>query len=293
MPARVQSGGAALLWPSLRSLAADLATQQGYTINLAVSLAQAMRSQTADLGVTDTSDWTRLGVMVHRRPLATSGMLVRREFPLQVWVNKDDDWRRQRFTIGHEIAHYLLPSRSHLPVQLLEQLCDAFAAELLLPLSRVRSRLTATGGLASAYDVLELANEARINISPVLNQVARASWDPGFGIILMTAETGIPRVRAGAGPQIGSPPRGQRLSSLGRWRILRRHEGRVAHSAGIADLHYRFIRPLQLDMGGSVSGRLRGIARWNSVELMGKRTIIVVNFLYPPDIKLSKRTGSS
>jgi len=151
-------------WSSLRSLAVSWGEARGYTVNLAVRLAQATRGQLAQCGLAEIRDWRDLGVSVERRALSSSGMLIRRDFPISVWVNAKDDWRRQRFTEGHEIAHFLLPSRYHLSPVLLEHMCDAYAAELLLSVSRVR-------GLASANDVLELANEACINISPVLNQV--------------------------------------------------------------------------------------------------------------------------
>ncbi|WUJ69945.1 ImmA/IrrE family metallo-endopeptidase [Kribbella soli] len=258
---------------------------------MAIQLARMTRAQLARRrGEINIRDWREIGVSVERRAISSSGMLVRREMPLNVWVNAKDDWRRQRFTVGHEIAHYLLPSRSELAPQLLERLCDTFAAELLLPSAQVRGRLSPTGGLSTARDILELANDARINLSPVLSQLGRIAWDPRFGALLVTMEMGDLRVRAGAGPEIGSPPRNQRLSSLGRWRVLQIVDGALPHRSGIVDLDYRFIKPVKARENPR-SGRLRGIARWDSIELGSRRAIVSLNFLNPPEMVFSNPTG--
>ncbi|NJC12946.1 hypothetical protein F4558_002772 [Micromonospora profundi] len=272
------------MWASLRLLAGGWGSADGYSVELAVRLAQMTRAELARHGIDDVRGWRDLGVSVERRVLFSSGMLIGRTFPMKVWVNAKDDWRRQRFTVGHEIAHYLLPPRYGLLPDLLEQMCDAYASEMLLPASRVRSRLGASGNLTSARDVVEMANEARINFSPVLYQAARTAWDPNFSIILGSAKTGCLRVLTGAGPRIGSPPRGQRISSLGRWRVLRTETAALARRSGVAELDYRFIRPSEPDEQESQSGRVQGLARWDSVELPGRQTVITVNFLGLPNV---------
>lgn len=288
-----QRTGLPNMWSSLRSAANSLGDAEGYTPGLAMRLAQATRAQLAQRGVAEIRDWRELGVSLERRTLSSSGMLIGREFPIRVWVNAQDNWRRQRFTVGHEIAHLLLPSRYRLSPALLEHMCDMYAAELLLPVSLIRRRLSASGSLTSANDVLELANDARINVSPVLYQIARAAWDPNLSIILATSETGCLRVRAGAGPRIGSPPKGQRLSSLGNWRVLYKEETALIRRTGVAKLDYRFIRPSEPGTEESRSGHVHGAARWDSIELFGRRAIVIVNFLEPPKVTLSKRSASN
>jgi len=53
---------------------------------------------------------TRLGIRVIREPLEAgmSGVLVVRDSQAAIGVNRNHHPRRQRFTIAHEIAHYLL-----------------------------------------------------------------------------------------------------------------------------------------------------------------------------------------
>jgi hypothetical protein len=275
-------------WRQLRSLAEEWARHGGYTIDLAVRLAQETRTRLAECGAGAEIDWRPLGIRVERRVLSSSGMLVTRELPLRIWVNQNDDWRRQRFTVGHEVAHYLFPSSSVFVPGILERLCDAYSAELLLPETWVRSRLSATGDLASAVDVLDLARDARINIAPVLNQVARVAWNPWFCMILLSGGSSPLRVCASAGPEIGGPPVGQRLSSLGKWLVLATEEGPLIRRHGIADLAYRFIRSVTPGRQCPRSGHVSGMARWNSVELAGRRTIMLLYFLQPPVVRFSR-----
>jgi len=85
-----------------------------------------------------------------------------------ICVNESDHRTRQRFTICHEIAHFILelpsehtssPGWSYAKRPLNEVWCDVFAAELLLPVELFRSRvarcersLEAVSSLATEFD---------------------------------------------------------------------------------------------------------------------------------------------
>ena len=95
-----------------------------------------------------------------REDLEVSGMLVPAE--RQIWLNAAEPPARRRFTLAHELGHWMcqhLEGRS-VPVfcratevgvgegRLLEREANVFAAELLMPEDEVRA--AATGGEAAA-----------------------------------------------------------------------------------------------------------------------------------------------
>lgn len=123
-----------------------------------------------------------LGLHVVRAPLASdiAGMLVRdaeARAGYRVVVNSSDPPRRQRFTLAHELAHYMLHRdlvdevvdnalyRSPNLGDDMERQADRFAAQLLLPAEEVRraySTLRALGPLADRFDVSDAALRIRL-----------------------------------------------------------------------------------------------------------------------------------
>jgi len=122
-----------------------------------------------------------LGVQVgESEDLAVSGMLLPRE--RQIWLNASEGAPRRRFTLAHELGHWVC---QHLegktaPVycraadvqaepiaadRALEREANLFAAELLMPESQVRnewSRSTTVGELAVTFGVSAAAMHWRL-----------------------------------------------------------------------------------------------------------------------------------
>jgi predicted transcriptional regulator len=128
-----------------------------------------------------------LGLPIHRRSDLTSdvaGMIIKdRRHPspsgFAIHVNANDNLRRQRFTIAHEIAHYILHRdligdgitddalyRSSLG-DIYERQANRMAADILMPASLLRTyyreKTPAIAPLAHAFDVSMEAMAIRLN----------------------------------------------------------------------------------------------------------------------------------
>jgi hypothetical protein len=236
-----------------------------------------------DVGV---RDWRDYGVVVRRAPMESSGMLVREAFPISVWVNERDNSYRQNFSIAHEVGHYVFPDAAQKDQQI-EEICESFAAELLLPMRIVRTRMLDTGVLP-AREIVSLAQAAQLNFMPVMLQAAQACWSEGFLAFLADRDG---RVIGGAGTGIGPPFKGQRLQSLGRWFRRPLVEIQPSHSSGTAVLDFRFRAPAVAAEGDRSwrSGSIRGRAIWDSVSLRSGARIVSLNILEPREVHYSKR----
>lgn len=128
----------------------------------------------------------KLNLKVHRSPLDASvaGLIVQsgEDQPVEVFINQSDRSTRQRFTLAHEIGHFV--KRTKTPGQSLlgfidyrdelagrgtdpeEIWANAFAAELLMPSFAVRN-YWASGmsvqKMAKEFDVSRSAMETRIS----------------------------------------------------------------------------------------------------------------------------------
>lgn len=130
-----------------------------------------LRGMAAELGLDVHFDPLPSGIAgkLERDPGTSSGF--------RVVVNVSDPPRRQRFTLAHELAHYLLHRdliregvvddalyRSNLGDDM-ERQADRFAAQLLLPAEEVRrafSRDKALARLAQTFDVSDAALRIRL-----------------------------------------------------------------------------------------------------------------------------------
>src|SRR6476469_995567 len=92
-----------------------------------------------------------LGARVEVRPGGPEGRVVVRDGRFVVQMREGASWRRQRFTLAHEVAHLLLfsadaeagrlravPSSSEHDFRAVERLCSVGAAELLMPRNDLR-----------------------------------------------------------------------------------------------------------------------------------------------------------
>ena len=117
----------------------------------------------SNLGVRVVASTLPAGISGELRP-TTDGSYV-------ISINRHDSSRRQRFTVAHELAHLLL-HRDHIGTGIKDDalyrsgLSDAreaeanrLAAEILMPMSLVKQKLQAHGGVATEDVVAKLAVE--------------------------------------------------------------------------------------------------------------------------------------
>jgi hypothetical protein len=122
----------------------------------------------------------RLGIRVVRRRSAGAGTLRGVDGRMEIWLSGDSsNWRRERFTIAHEIAHVLVFSAWSVATKAtdlelidahdereLESLCNLGAAELLMPTNALAEQVEALGvaprGLQRLYDACLVSYETML-----------------------------------------------------------------------------------------------------------------------------------
>lgn len=168
--------------------------------------------------------WTALDVDVDVAPLpdgiaGTSGIIAERRV---VRINARDDRRRQRFTVAHELAHFLLPdapSRWATGSAAAEKLCDEFAARLLTS----ATELAHHAGDLHAFQpttLITVAANLRLSLSATVTALNRLTWPENRTLLLIRSYTHrasspiAPRISARAGGTTYFPLH-RRLSSVG------------------------------------------------------------------------------
>lgn len=138
---------------------------------------------------------TRFDASIERRHTPVDALLHRRDegWVIQAPPANERVWRRQRFTVAHELAHLILLrdlgdhpeelSRLGAPDALprVERLCDTAAAELLLPPDAMAGAMAAHGlhehGLVALYDLFRVSWTALlIRIGELLDGCAVTLW---------------------------------------------------------------------------------------------------------------------
>lgn len=155
--------------------------------------------RSAPVDVLGIADHLGLSVRYERLGPKVSGKLLRdssRGGPsgYSIVVNKDHSRRRQRFTIAHEIAHFVLHRdlidkgmvvdnelyRSNLPSEL-ETQANRFAANVLMPYSLIKELMNqgkyGTAELADALDVSAEAMSIRLNRAESIQPVSAMAYD--------------------------------------------------------------------------------------------------------------------
>jgi Zn-dependent peptidase ImmA (M78 family) len=109
-----------------------------------------------------------------------SGLLLPQRF--EIWVSRHEPWQRRRFSVAHEIGHFLLHTESGAdavfcrvgdlrpdpdsPDRLRERQANRFAAELLMPPDLVEREVARRGpdpiALAGLFDVSDVAMGFRL-----------------------------------------------------------------------------------------------------------------------------------
>lgn len=136
--------------------------------------------------------WARLAVEVRLAdtlPRGASGQYIPDPRRVVVEVRASEIEARQRFTVAHEVAHFLLAdSRGAVRLQE-ESLCDRFASAVLVPNERLATYVD-TFGLATVEDFVRLSRHFQ------------ASWGAvivGLRPLLRSGSTGVLLARALSG----------------------------------------------------------------------------------------------
>jgi IrrE N-terminal-like domain len=136
-----------------------------------------------------------LGVHIVRRATPGAATLRTKQGVLEVWVGADTTkWRRERFTLAHELAHVLLLSGSSsrlgpdlsgemdsLEHEEHERLCNLGAAEILMPKKFLLDRIATVGlsstGLQALYDCFLVSFETLLyRLAEILPSSAVILW---------------------------------------------------------------------------------------------------------------------
>ncbi len=215
-----------------------------------------------------------LGVMVREAPgFAAPGACQSSENGHRIWLRKDDDIRRRRFTLCHELGHLLLKYAGQedlLPVSAVERLCDEFASLLLIDRSGLAERL-ANGFQWAPSNVLALCREWKSNLTPMILAL-NGVIPEGGPVVLIASNRMNPRTGADAGYRIDAAaggllflPRNQRLTSLGFVELASWSEGALpGKQAEGLDLAVRIAVLRRKEDGGSM---LSGRACWKAAKL--------------------------
>lgn len=123
-----------------------------------LSIEEVIEEEKSSLPVDVVRVARRLRIVVEERdlPMTVSGLLIKREEGFAIQVNIHHSENRRRFTIAHEIAHFVLHSelfdgkieddalyRSETFSGALETQANNYAAELLMPRKMIKRRYSA------------------------------------------------------------------------------------------------------------------------------------------------------
>lgn len=142
--------------------------------------ADIVREYLADYPVKVGELAQKLGIEVFRSPLPPkiSGMIGPRAdgSGYEIRVNKYEVPERQRFTLAHEIAHFLL-HKSDIRAGVVDSVmyrsaltsrkeaeANRLAADIVMPMSAVRKELSSLGGIASEEVAKELALRFKVSL---------------------------------------------------------------------------------------------------------------------------------
>lgn len=175
--------------------------------------------------------WSPLGIRVVVAPLAHSGLAGTPRGIPTVLLASDDPPTRRRFTAAHEVAHLILGpgggARSTTAPRadaIEEALCDAFAARLLAPPSRVAAVLDQAGRISDPRAVFVVARELGTTLTAAVVAMSAVAGHPALADIAVFLARRRPqgidgpvawRITAAAACAPLALHPGQRLTSVG------------------------------------------------------------------------------
>jgi hypothetical protein len=283
-------------WRDIRALAGSRLAAGSGDLADAFALARLLRRCLGDIG---RGDWRDFGVHIERRALPTGGVLRGADWPIEVIVSEADDPRRQRFTVAHELGHYLIRgSEDRIEASAVEHFCDAFASELLIPQSRLQALQAQDGGLPLPEELVGLANRLRVNLQPMMMKISQlhTRW-PSFALVARPSPTGQLIVDSSGGTGgMGAIPDDRTLARIGTWGHRFEQAGDV-RLQGVDDVETRFVLPPPIPsrmarhdvQGVPRSGAIAGRAHWNAYRLNNGRVVMTGAFGHVDRLELSGR----
>lgn len=203
-------------------------------------LAGAIRPRLAD-SRNLADEWAGLGIEVRPVKMRARGLCSGYEGSRVVFVNANDPYEIQRFTVAHEVAHLLLTNerlrRMPFSPREEESFCERFASQLLIDRDVLSGTLRKADGPPHPEELLRLCGRLRVNVRPL--QIAAGEILAGTPYCVLLArlrghwrrpqEIAF-RVESIAGSRHTYLPRHQRLSSVGLARLAQAAE-RADHGA--------------------------------------------------------------
>ena len=105
-----------------------------------------------------------------------------------VYVSQDEPIERNRYTVGHEVAHLLIAASNKakdlgIAGSVEESLCDVFASRLLIGRRHLRRHVEGRARLGPS-DFLELCRRFGVSLSAMANALADV-WQPRLGLLFV------------------------------------------------------------------------------------------------------------
>jgi len=170
-------------------------------------------------------EWAALGLEIREISIPMSGAAVTSGKRPVIFVKKDDDKWRKRFTVAHELGHLLIDSLIvpvKRPKNIEEKICNKFASQVLVPKHELLAYLRIHGNPDSPHDVLRMCVHFRVTISAIIIAIGECPSRSDKGIIgsRLRGHPARPgeidfRIEYSAPPDNIYLPRHQRIKSLG------------------------------------------------------------------------------
>jgi uncharacterized protein DUF955 len=229
-------------------------------------------------------EWAPLGVEVRTVAMTGRGSCSTAGHGRTIYVNRQDGYELQRFTVAHEIGHLLLvdsgPKRRLHPL-LQEKLCDAFASALLIPAKQLDGALDEYGLPPAPADLVRLCGRFRVNVRPMLFTIGERLEKSSSFLLLarycghrLRPQERAFRVIATAGASHAYFPPEQRLVSLGLHLLAERGE-HAAHGESFEGYDSSVTLGLRGLPGEASSDSVDGVVAWRGFRA-GKRVPYIV-----------------
>lgn len=213
------------LWGELRTEIWGTPADRREIASRVLRLTDAIRPRLIDSR--DLADeWAGLGLEIRSVKMRARGLFSGREGSRVIFVNADDPYEIQRFTVAHEVAHLLLANEQlrRMPFSPREEesLCERFAGQLLIDREVLGGALREVAGPPHPEELLRLCGRLRVNVRPLQIAAGEALADTPYCVLLARhrghwrrpQEIAF-RVEAITGARHTYLPRHQRLASVG------------------------------------------------------------------------------
>lgn len=251
-----------------------LASADGIGTTLS-ELKQTRRQVGKPLARRRLDEWQLIGVDVQSADIGSSGASKFQQDHHLVLVRASDSPLRQRFTVAHEIGHFILshPERSiRLSKKQEEAMCDEFASRLLLPRASVLSFLNQFSQAPSTIEVLGACRSFEVGLQPMLIALREhlRLKDPVYVVASHRGHRLRPevldfRIDASASPGPFYLANDQRLASVGLQDLAFAAADSVQNSYGAGGTDAFTVKLWDRERGRS--GHAQGPATWEFTRL--------------------------